>query len=40
MTPPAESVDEFRDELEAWAASDLPLADEVAALLNEVDGGG
>lgn len=33
----AESVTEHRDALEAWADSDLPLADDVAALLKEVD---
>lgn len=37
MTALADSVDEHRDTLEAWARSDLPLADDVAALLDEVD---
>lgn len=32
-----ESVEEKRDTLEAWAATDLPLADDVAELLERAD---
>lgn len=32
-----EEVSEHRDAMEAWAGSDLPLADEIGAILNEAD---
>lgn len=37
MSGLARAVADHRDELEAWAASDLPLAEDVAALLDEID---
>lgn len=36
--PLSEAVTEHRDSIEAWAASDLPLAEEMAELLAESDG--
>lgn len=32
-----DSVEEHRDALEAWADSDLPLSEEMDALLREAD---
>lgn len=38
MTEPwLESVDEHRDVLERWAASDLPLSEEIQLLLKQAD---
>lgn len=37
MMPIAETVAEHREKLEKWAESDLPLADDMAALLEEAD---
>lgn len=34
-----ESVEENRETIEKWAESDLPLADDMAQLLEEADNG-
>jgi hypothetical protein len=37
MTAWRNSVEQHRDALESWAASDLPLASEIRELLEEAD---